>query len=157
MRTALIAFAFAGFLTAAPAADLFAGTWNGIAAQSKNNWGQKPIERMMRRTYTPGKNGGYHVTGQGIDGVNTTRQAAGNVDLRITRSTAQIVKLLGATHVRNHRANERTLIATYSKDGKPVGTTTSTVSADGHTLTITVEGTGTDGKELNGTNVYEKH
>jgi hypothetical protein len=160
MRTALMASMLAAFATAAPAADLFAGTWKLNPAKSTNNWGQKPAQSMTR-TYTPTSNGGYEVKIEGVDGegkaISNTLQAGGNVEVAIQNSTSQVVKLLGATHVLSRRVNDRKLVATYLKDGKPIGTSTSTLSGDGRTLTMKVDGTSTDGKKLSGTNVYEKH
>ena len=98
------------------------------------------------------------IVGVDADGkpISNTLEAATDVERTVTSSTSKIVEALGATHVKSHRVDERTLVATYLKDGKPVGTSTSKVSADGHTLTMKVAGTSTDGKKLSGTNVYEK-
>lgn len=159
MRTAFVAFMFALFVTAAPAADMFAGTWKAVPAKSKNNWGQKPPQSLTR-TYTTTSNGGYEVKIEGVEAdekpISNTLQAAGNVEVAITGSTSQVVKALGATHVKSRRVNDHTLVATYYKDGKSVGTSTSVVSTDGRTLTMKIEGTGTDGKKLAGTTVYAK-
>ena len=159
MRTVLAVSMLVAFVTAAPAADLFAGAWKLIPAKSTNNWGQKPAQSMTR-TYTPTSNGGYDVKIEGVDGegkaISNTLQAAGNVEMPIQNSTTQVVKLLGATHVLSRRINDRKLVATYRKDGKDIGTSTSTLSGDGRTLTMKVEGKSTDGKKLSGTNVYEK-
>ena len=51
MRTALAVSMLAAFVTAAPAADLFAGAWKLVPAKSTNNWGQKPAQSMTR-TYS---------------------------------------------------------------------------------------------------------
>jgi hypothetical protein len=159
MRSVLAALVFTVFVTAAPAADQFAGTWKIVAAKSTNDWGEKPYQSMTR-TYTPTTNGAYEVKIEGVDGggkpVSNTLQAAGDVETLVTGTTSQAVKMLGATHVKSHRVDERTLLATYFKDGKSVGTSASKVSADGHTLTMKLKGAATDGKKLNGTNVYEK-
>jgi hypothetical protein len=159
MRNALAAVMFASFVTAAPAADLFAGAWTIVPAKSKNNWDQKPAQKMTR-TYTPTAKGAYDVKVEGVNGegtaVSTTLQAADNTERSTQGSTAPVVKLLGATHVKSRRVNDRTLQATYLKDGKAVGTSTSTVSADGRTLTMRLEGTSVDGKKLSGVNIYEK-
>jgi hypothetical protein len=160
MRTALAVSMLATFVTAAPAADLFAGTWKLIPAKSTNNWGQKPAQSMTR-TYNPTSKGGYDVKINGVDGdgkeISNTLQAAGNVEVPIQNSPTQVVKLLGATHVLSRRVNDHKLVATYLKDGKAVGTSTSTLSGDGRTLMMKVEGKSTDGKKLAGSNVYEKH
>src|SRR5436190_1515539 len=112
MRAVFVALAFALLVTSAPAADLFEGTSKAVPEKSKNNWGQKPAQSMTR-TYTATTNGGYDVKIEGIDvdgkPVSTTLQAAGDVEQPITNSTSQIVKALGATHVKSHRVNERTL------------------------------------------------
>ena len=147
------------FVTAAPAADHFAGTWKEVAAKSTNNWDQKP-NATLTRTYTPTANGGYEVKIEGTDGegkpITVTLQAAGNVERPIGATPSPVVKMLGATHVISRRVDDHTLVATYLKDGKKVGTSTSKVSADGRTLTMTLEGTSTDGKKLKGKTVYQK-
>ena len=159
MNSVRIALMFTAFVLAAPAADPFVGTWKAVPAKSKNNWGQKPAQSMTR-TYTVNPGGGYEVKIEGIDSdgksISNTLQAAGNVELPVTNSPSQGVKALGATHVKSHRVNDHQLVATYYKDGKPVGTSTSTVSADGRTLTMKLEGTASDGKKLIGTNIFEK-
>ena len=159
MRTALGALMLAVLATAAPAADLFLGTWKWVPAKSSNNWDQKPAQNMTR-TYTAAANGGYDVKIEGVDAdgkpISNTLQAANNVERPVPNTASQVVKAVGATHVKSRRVNERTLSATYLKDGKAVGTSTSTVSADGRTLTMKIEGTSADGKKLTGTNVYEK-
>lgn len=159
MRTVFAVSMLAAFVTTAPAADLFAGTWKQVPAKSTNNWGQKPAQSMTR-TYIPTSGGAYDVKIEGVDGegkaVSNTLQAAGNVLISTQNSVAPIVKLLGATHVQSRRIDDRKLIATYMKDGKAIGTSTSTISADGRTLTMKLEGTSTDGKKLSAANVYEK-
>jgi hypothetical protein len=159
MRTVLAVSMLAAFVTAAPAADLFAGSWKLVPAKSVNNWGQKPAQSMTR-TYNPTANGGYDVKISGVEAdgkeISNTLQAAGNVEVPIQNSPTQVVKLLGATHVLSRRVNDHKLVATYLKDGKAVGTSTSTLSSDGRMLTMKVEGKSTDGKKLAGTNVYEK-
>jgi hypothetical protein len=159
MYKALAVSMLVSFVTAAPAADLFAGSWKLVPAKSTNNWGQKPAQSMTR-TYTPTPKGGYEIKIEGVDDagkpVSNTLQAAGNVEIPIQNSPARVVTLLGATHVVSRRINDRKLVATYMKDGKAVGTSTSTLSGDGRTLTLKLEGTSTDGKKLSGTNVYEK-
>lgn len=159
MRSAIVALAFAVVVTAAPAADLFEGTWKSVPAKSENNWGQKSAQSMAR-TYTATPNGGYDIKIEGTDGdgkpISNTLKAANDVEQPITNSTSQLIKALGATHVKSHRVDERTIVATYYKDEKAIGTSTSTVSADAHTLTMKVQGTSTEGKKLSGTSIYEK-
>ena len=46
--------------------------------------------------------------------------------------------------------------STSSLNGKEVGTTHATVSADGKTLTRVVKGTGANGKAFTNTEVYER-
>ena len=159
MRVAFVALALAALVTSASAADLFAGSWKIVPEKSKNNWGQKPAQSLTR-TYASNASGGYDVKIDGTDAdgkpISDTLQAANDVERSVTNSTQQVVKALGATHVKSHRVNASTIVATYYKDGKAVGTSTSTVSEDGHTLTMKLAGTSTDGKKLTGVSVYEK-
>jgi hypothetical protein len=159
MRTVIAITMFATFVAAAPAADLFAGAWKLDPSKSKNNWGLKSSQSMTR-TYTPTSKGGYDIKVEGVNGegeaVNTNLQAAGDVEIPVTGTSAPVVKMLGATHVRSRRISDNKLVATYLKDGKPIGTSTSEISSDGRTMTMTLEGTSADGKKLMGTNVYQK-
>jgi hypothetical protein len=52
--------------------------------------------------------------------------------------------------------NERTYDLTAMKDGKMLWTGKSTISADGKSRTVTLSGTGADGKKFNGKAVYDK-
>ena len=158
MRAVIAVTLFATFVAAAPAADLFAGTWKLDPSKSKNNWGQKPAQSGTR-TYTPSSTG-YDIKIEGVNAegaaVTNNLQAAGDVEMPVTGTTAPVVKMLGATHVRSKRISDNKLVATYLKDGKPIGTSTSEISGDGRTLTMTLEGTDPNGKKLSGMNVYQK-
>jgi hypothetical protein len=158
MRSVIAITLFATFVAAAPAADLFSGTWKLDSSKSKNNWGQKPA-KSMTRTYTPsGKGYDVKIEGVGGDGesVSNNLKAATDEEMPVTGTTSQAVKSLGATHVRSRRISDNKLVATYLKDGKSIGTSTSEISKDGRTLTMRLEGTSADGKKLMGTNVYQK-
>ena len=52
--------------------------------------------------------------------------------------------------------NDRTYDLTAMKDGKMLWTGTSTISADGKSRTVTLNGTGADGKKFHGKAVYDK-
>ena len=52
--------------------------------------------------------------------------------------------------------NDRTNEITTMKDGKIAWTGTITVSADGKSRTVTINGTGADGKKFSGKAVYDK-
>lgn len=160
MRTLVFASMVAAFgISAAPAADLFVGTWKHVPDKSTNNFNQKPGTNVTR-TYTANDKGGYEVKIEGTDAdgksIATTLEAGTNVERQVGENPAPVVKLLGATHVISRRVDDSTLEATYLKDGKKIGTSTTKISDDGKTLTMTLKGTSTDGKELTATNVYVK-
>lgn len=159
MRTAMFALVLSVSCGTAWSADLFAGTWKLDTAKSTNNWGQKPA-KSMTRTYTPTANGGYEVKIEGVDSegqaISNTLQAATNTERPIGQTSSPVIKMIGATHVLSKRVDDHTLVATYLKDGKKLGTSTSKVSADGHTLTMTLDATASDGKKLKGTTIYHK-
>lgn len=160
MRTVVFASMVAAFgIGAAPAADLFVGTWKHVPAKSSNNWDQKPGTNVTR-TYVANDKGGYQVKIEGVDAdgkpISATLDAATNAERAVGENPAPVVKLLGATHVLSRRVDDRTLEATYLKDGKKVGASTTKISEDGKILTMTLKGTSTEGKELTATNVYEK-
>jgi hypothetical protein len=52
--------------------------------------------------------------------------------------------------------NDRTYDLTAMKDGKMLWTGKSTISADGKSRTVTLNGTGADGKKFQGKAVYDK-
>jgi VCBS repeat-containing protein len=52
--------------------------------------------------------------------------------------------------------NERTNDITAMKDGKMMWSGRITVSADGKSRTVTINGTGADGKKFHGKAVYDK-
>jgi hypothetical protein len=159
MRTPLLALVLsAAAATGASAADLFAGTWKMVPAKTTNNWDQKP-DKSYNRTYVP-TSSGYDVKIERVtaDGktVSNTLKAGGNTEMPIGESPSAVVKMMGATHVISRRVNDHTLVATYLKDGKKIGTSTSTVSSDGHTLTMELNGATPEGKKLMGKTVFEK-
>jgi hypothetical protein len=140
---ALAALASTVFVTAAPAADQFAGTWKIVAAKSVNDWGEKPYQSMTG-TYAPTTNGAYEVKIEGVDGggkpVSTTLQVAGDAEQPVTDTTSQAVRMPGATHVKSRRSISTLSWRPVTKDGKSVGTSAGTVSADGHTLAMKLKG-----------------
>jgi len=160
MRLGAIVLALPALLvTAAPAADYFAGSWKEDIAKSVNNWGEK-FSSPRTRTYTPTSNGGYDVkidsTDENGKTVSTTLQAGGNSEMALPSSRNKGVQMLGATHVISRRVDDHTLLATYRKNGKDVGTSTSKISPDGRTLTMTLDGTSANGKPVKAVAVYRK-
>jgi hypothetical protein len=157
--TALTLMLSALLASAAPAADLFAGTWKEDLAKSTNSWNEKPSVPRTR-TYVPAANGAYDVriesTDQNGKPVTTTLHAAGNTEMPYTNTTSKGVGLIAPTHVISRRVDDRTLVATYRRNGKDVGTSTSKVSADGKTLTMVLNATSVDGKKVAATSVYHK-
>jgi hypothetical protein len=62
----------------------------------------------------------------------------------------------GADHIAIKRIGSNKFSATLKKDGKIIGTSTSVVSKDGKTVTLTGKGTDASGKAVSSTQVYDK-
>jgi hypothetical protein len=158
LSIALILFAFAAPIILHGTTDPFVGVWEDIPKKTRNNFGQKPFQKLTR-TITPGAKGLYDVKLDGItaggERVSVSTNDAGDIEVPV-RSQSLFIRLIGASRVRTRRVNERSVVATYLKDGTAAGTMTSVVADDGNTLTMKAEGTATDGRRLAGVGVYER-
>jgi hypothetical protein len=131
------------------AEDANMGTWNLNEAKSK-------ISGKAKNTKVA-----YEAAGDSVkvtvDGVDADDKAIHNEwtgkfdgkDYPITGDSAADTRAY-------KRVNAHTLDLTNKKDGKVTLTGKVTVSADGKTRTVTITGTGADGKKTTNTYVYDK-
>ncbi|HAF23089.1 MAG TPA: hypothetical protein DIT76_05205 [Spartobacteria bacterium] len=150
-RIAVVAVA----LTFVAAAACFAvspqmGTWKLNEAKSKLVPG---MGKNTTVTYAEQKDK-IKVTVDGVDkdGKPTHSVWVGKWDGKAYPTKGNLSWTSAAYKVVNDRTNDITAM----KDGKMVWSGTITVAADGKSRTVTLNGTGADGKKFNGKAVYDK-
>jgi hypothetical protein len=150
-RSAVVAAA----LSLAAAAACFAaspqmGTWKLNEAKSKLVPG---MGKSMTVVYSEQKDK-IKVT---VDGVDNAGKATHTVWVGRFDGKAYPTKGNGAWNSAAYKVvNDRTNEITTMKDGKTVWTGKITVAADGKSRTVTMSGTGADGKKFKGKAVYDK-
>ena len=150
-RIAIVAVALSFAATAACfAANPHMGTWKLNEAKSKLLPG---MGKNMTVVYTEMKDE-MKVTVNGVDkdGKPTHRVWVGKFDGKAYPTKGNLSWNSAAYTVVNDRTNDITTM----KDGKIVWTGVITVSADGKSRTVTINGTDASGKKFNGTAVYDK-
>lgn len=141
-----------GLVGAVSAADAFIGTWKLNVAKSKfEGTAPKAVSVAVVE-----KGADYDVTVTGTD------DAGKPISVKYTFPMkggpvhyAEGAPATGATAV-TKRANATTIDSTSTVNGKEVGSTHATLSADGKTLTRVVKGTDASGKSFTNTEVYER-
>jgi len=132
------------------AANAQLSTWKLNEANSKFVHG---IVRNKTVVYTEEKDKiKVTVDGVGKDGKPTHGIWVGKFDGKAYPSKGNLSWNSAAYKVVNDRTNDLTTM----KDGKIVWTGRITVSADGKSRTVTINGTGADGKKFKGKAVYDK-
>jgi hypothetical protein len=136
--------------TASLAANPHMGTWKLNEAKSKLVPG---MGKNTTVTYTEQKDK-MKVTVDGVDkdGKPTHSVWVGQADGKAYKSKGNLPWDAAAYKV----VNDRTYDLTAMKDGKMLWTGKSTVSADGKSRTVTLNGTDASGKKFKGKAVYDK-
>ena len=150
-RIAVVAVALSFLATAACfAANPHMGTWKLNEAKSKLVPG---MGKNTMVTYTEEKDK-IKVAVEGVDknGKPTHGVWVGKLDGKAYPTKGNLPYNSVAYKV----VNDRTYDLTAMKDGKMVWSGKSTVSADGKSRTVTLNGTGADGKKFSGKAVYDK-
>jgi len=132
------------------AADPFAGTWKLNVEKSKYKKGA-PNKESTIVIAESGSDLDVSTTGTSADGASVSAHytvPAKGGDGKIISGRWEAVS------AKRPSANER--ITSFSSGGKVVYTVRSRISGDGKIMTTTVSGTNAAGKEVAGTNVYEK-
>ena len=144
-----VALSFAA-ATACFAANPHMGTWKFNEAKSKIPAG---MGKNTTVTYTEQKDK-IKVTVEGVDkdGKPTHSVWVGKFDGKTYPTKGNLSWSSAAYKMVNDRTNDITTM----KDGKMVWSGTITVSADGKSRTVTINGTGADGKKFSGKAVYDK-
>jgi hypothetical protein len=143
-----LALCFAGAVSLAQSPQM--GTWKMNEAKSKI-----PAGYMKNSTVVYTMDGdNIKVTTDGIDGTGKPFQTTwtGKFDGKDYPLTGDPT----ADSRMYTQANDHTLILTNKKGDKVVATGTITVSADGKTRTLKVNGTDTAGKKVSSTSLYDK-
>ena len=129
------------------------GTWKLNAEKSKYT-GMKGPTSLTRTVATDGDSVKYSFEGTGADGTAAAYGFTVKYDGKDSPVTGNGMPY-GADHIAIKRVGTDKFSATLKKDGKIVGTSTSTVSKDGKTTTLVGKGT-LDGKAVSSTQVYDK-
>jgi hypothetical protein len=130
------------------------GTWKLNLEKSKFATGTAP-QGLTRTVTAEGDSVKYSFEGKGPDGSALSYSFTVKYDGKDVEITGSGMPY-GADHIAMKRANSHMFTATMKKGDKVVGTGTTTVSHDGKTTTLSLKGTGPDGKPVKGTSVYDK-
>jgi len=150
-RIAVVAVAVSFLASAACfAANPHIGTWKLNEAKSKLIPG---MGKNTTVTWAEQKDK-FKVTVNGVDkdGKPTHSVWVGKLDEKAYPTKGNLSWNSAAYKV----VNDRTYNLTAMKDGKVLWSGASTVSADGKSRTVTLNGTGADGKKFKGKAVYDK-
>ena len=153
-RLLTLTFAVAATVTMALAADNTLGTWKYNTSKSKGAPGVSPISNLI--VTREALDGGAKITAKGeradgskIDTVTSAKYDGKPVTVTGSGLTWDTVAI--------KQINANTLTEERSKQGGKYHTTVRTVvSADGKSMTATTKGTGTDGKPITATAVFDK-
>jgi len=131
--------------------DAFLGTWKLSLEKSKY---QSPAPISYTYKYETGDNGTLKVTVASVDanGSPNTHQRVETYDGK----PRPVVNDPGAEAVSVKRVDDHTIQGINWKKGKPVTSFTRTLSQDGKTMTVTVDGTTAQGKHYHDVRVFEK-
>ena len=150
MQRTKLAFAFLALASTLVAAEPFAGTWKLNLDKSKYKTGTPPKEQTATIAEA-GRDLDVTISGTAADGTATmshyTVPAQGG-EGKIIQSPYEAVS--------GKRIGENEREVRYSKGGKVILTTHNTVSADGKTLTVNVNGTNAQGQPVDAVVVYDK-
>lgn len=154
LKTILVGavLAAAGVASAAGAADPVVGTWTLNVAKSKFSPG--PAPKSQTRTYSVDADGvSLSVTGIGADGTAISQESTFKYDGKayVMKGTADY------DAISLKQVDGNTVKSIMMKAGKPVGTTTRTLSAHGKVLTLSTKATDANGKPYENVAVYDKH
>ena len=135
----------------AAAQDPYNGTWHLNTAKSKYDPGPVPDKATVTiksdgKTWTVNSVASYE--GKPIET---------SYSVKLDGTPAPLKGSPVADMVSVKKVDDRTLELKNTKDGKTVGESRATMSADGKTVTVTGTGTAPKGTKMKFTAVYEKH
>jgi len=150
MWFATLVVLFAAVAVCVAADDAAIGTWKLDEGKSKLVAGMPKNTTVIYTT--AGDSMKVTVDGVGADGKPTHNEWTGKFDGKDYPLTGDPT----ANSRSYKRIDANTLELTNKKDGKPVMSGHITIAADGRTRTVTISGTGADGKKVTSTAVYNK-
>jgi len=130
------------------------GTWKLNAEKSTYN-GLPAPKSLTRTVAADGDSVKYSFEGTGPDGAALNYGFTVKYDGKDNPVTGTGMPY-GADHIAIKRIGSNKFSATLKKDSKIIGTSTSVVSKDGKTVTLTGKGTDASGKAVSSTQVYDK-
>ena len=140
---AICALSFAG----SGADNPFVGNWELNVSKSKPDPKSPPVQAQTVK---------YALDGTTLKAFRTTN---GNASAHPTGTTGRSqyggTSALHVTHI-IPTSKGKTLETIFKRDGKRVGTRKNTLSADGRTMTVTIEGSTPDGSKYLSVLVFEK-
>jgi hypothetical protein len=129
------------------------GTWKLNTAKSKSS--PTPLPKSLTRTVTAqGEGAKYAFEGVAADGSPIAYGFTVSYDGKEAAITGSGPGGADAISIKRINANEYE--AVLKKGGKVVGSAKAEVSKDGKVTTVTSKGTGSDGKSMSTTSVYDK-
>jgi hypothetical protein len=147
----LVAFGAGTLVAAADMHEAVVGTWKLNLEKSKYAPGDAP--KSLSRTYSESADGiTAKITGTQADGSSISQQTTFKYDGKDYPFTGS--KSYDALSLARVDAN--TVKSTLKKGGKPVGTTTRTLSGDGKMLTLKTKWTEPEGKTHEEVAVYDR-
>jgi hypothetical protein len=150
VRYARLVFVLLAFAAALIAADPFVGTWKLNSAKTKYKMGMPPKEQTV--TYSE-EGSDLHVMVKGTS--SDDKAISMHITVPATGGMGKIIESpYEAVSSKNISANERE--TAFSKGGKVVYTARAKRSANGKTMTVTVNGTNPAGQAVDGANIYDK-
>jgi hypothetical protein len=132
--------------------DPLIGTWKINLAKSKYTPG--PAPRSGTTTFEA-VGQGLRITAEGIDAQGKPTK----LDFGVTFTDGKSYPITGSPDydaASYSRVNSSTMDSTRTKAGKAVQTTSSVISADGKTRTLTTTGVNANGQQINNVAFYEK-
>ncbi len=141
------------------AADPFVGTWRLNTYKSKFPLGTPGILMATMQIEAVGdslRSSASGADGAGIASDFTFTCALDGTPCKVTAATPTLRSDSSVDTVALKRANPNTIVATGTRDGKPVYSDRRVVSPDGKTLTVTRRGTTPDGKKYESSMVLDR-
>jgi hypothetical protein len=153
MKKLVLGLMALGFVGTVSAADLFTGTWKLNVAKSKFTAG---MEVKALNVLVVEKGANLEISATGTNGAGKPTSVKYTMPMKGGPLTyTEGAPASGAT-VAIKRVDASTIDSAASLNGKEVGTTHATVSADGKTLTRVTKGMDASGKAFANTEVYER-
>jgi len=153
LLTAILALAFLISGTTVAQTDPFVGTWKLNVAKSKFGPG---TERKSETRIVESSPTGMKVSVDRTNGDGGNQQYNYTTDFSGKPHPITGMAPYEADSIAVTLGTSNTLSFKLTKGGKPVGSGTTVVSADGKTLTLTSKGTDASGKTISSVAVYDK-